>query len=63
MLEQNERHFLQLSWDRMGRTNAKEGWGERQALGSIKLKMHHKDESTIKKIIRGITGFRGNQEA
>lgn len=45
-----------------GGTNAKEGWGERQTLGSIKLKMHHKDESTIKKIIRGITGFRGNQE-
>lgn len=39
-----------------------EEWGARQTLGSIKMKMHHEDEYTIKKIIRGITGFRGNQE-
>lgn len=26
------------------------------------MKMHHKDEYTIRKIIRGITGFRGNWE-
>lgn len=34
----------------------------KQTLDGIKMKMHHKDENTIKKIIRGITGFRGNWE-
>lgn len=53
---------LQLSWDRMGGIMQRMDEGARQTLGSIKMKMHHKDENTIKKIIRGITGFRGNRE-
>lgn len=34
------------------RNNAMEGFEGKQTLGSIKMKMHHKDENTIKKIIR-----------
>lgn len=36
--------------------------GAWQTLGSIKMKKHHKDKNTIKKIISGITGFKGNRD-